>query len=207
MVVEIAAIVDANGYSGVLNEPGTVIVYRRSGGVWGIDRSMEVSLDLSNGLREMRRKMAGILQFLNGCTVFAARSAGGALYFELEKAGCSVWEISGKPADFLEIVLEDEEKERGAAESRAATAMPAPEERTAGTFFISIREIQGKRPELTSKQILQQFVTDGNFKVLEIQCSHVPPWIEVEASKRGYILEAEKTGQNEVMVVLKNGAR
>jgi Fe-only nitrogenase accessory protein AnfO len=202
MVAEIAAMVDGDGCSGVLNEPGTVIVYRRSGGVWEIDRSMEVSLDRSNGLREMRRKMADILQFLNGCRIFAARAAGGALYFELEKAGCSVWEISGKPADFLDVVLDDEEKERIAAQSPGVAGIPAPHERAPGTFFISIREIQGKSPEISSKQILQQFIAEGNFSVLEIQCDHVPPWIEVEAEKRDYSIEAEKIGQNDLMVRL-----
>jgi len=202
MVVEIAAIVGADGYSGVLNEPGQVVVYRHVRGAWEIDRTMDVSLDRSRNLREMRQKMGEILQFLSGCRVFVARSAGGALYFELEKAGCNVWEITGKPVDFLDIVLEDEEKERIAAQSQSVAGIPAPCEKAPGVFFISIKEIQGKSPEISSKQILQQFVADGNFSVLEIQCDHVPPWIEVEAEKRVYVIDAEKNGMNEVMVRL-----
>jgi len=202
MVVEIAAIVGADGYSGVLNEPGQVVVYRHLRGAWGIDRAMEVSLDQSNGLREMRQKMGEILQFLGSCRIFVARSAGGALYFELEKAGCNVWEITGRPVDFLDIVLEDEEKEKIATQSQSMTGIPAPCEKAPGVFFISIKEIQGKAPEISSKQILQRFVAEGNFSVLEIQCDHVPPWIEVEAEKRGYSIETEKIGMNDVMVRL-----
>jgi Fe-only nitrogenase accessory protein AnfO len=207
MVAEIAAMVGADGNSSVLNEPGTVVVYRRAGNLWEVDREMMLSLDQSGGLREMRRKMGDVISFLNGCTIFVARTASGALYFELEKAGCSVWEISGKPADFLDIVLEDEEKEKVAADAKASAAMPAPQEKTPGSYFISLKEVQGKRPELTSKQILQQFVTEGHFDVLEMLCDHVPPWIEMEAVKRGYTLDTEQTGPHEVMVrLMKNAA-
>ncbi|MDK2973677.1 MAG: hypothetical protein PWP08_48 [Methanofollis sp.] len=205
MVVEIAAIVDENGCSGVLNEPGQVVVYRHVQGAWEIDRAMEVSLDRSRNLREMRLKMGEILQFMNECRIFVARAAGGALYFELEKAGCSIWEIAGNPVDALDIVLEDEEKERVervAAQSQGTTGIPTPCEQAPGVFFISIREAQGKAPEISSKQILQRFVAEGNFSVLEILCDHVPPWIEMEARKRNYAMMTEKTGQNEVMVRL-----
>lgn len=206
MVVEIAAIVNADGCSGILNEPGKVVVYRRVGDLWEIDREMELSFDRSSNLREMRRKMSDLIGFMDECKIFTASAATGALYFELEKAGCSVWEITGKPADFLDIVLEDEEKEQVAAEVKATAVIPAPQEKEPGSFYISIKEAQGNRPELTSKQILQQFVAEGQFDVLEMQCDHVPPWIEMEAAKKGYALDTEQTGPHEVMVRLTNRA-
>lgn len=202
MAVEIATIVDDEGRSSALNEPGLVLVYRRFEGEWEIDREMEVSITRSGGLQEMRAKMSEILQFLGECRILVARAAGGALFYELEKAGFSVWEISGKPADFLDVVLEDDEKDKVAAKSQAPIVMPAPQEIGQGKFFISIREIQGKIPGITSKQILSRFVTGGKFDMLEILCDHVPPWIEIEAERRGFTIEAEKNGPNEVLVRL-----
>ncbi len=202
MVAEIAAMVDANGYSGILNEPGEVVVYRRDRRGWDVTRRMAVSLDQCMNLHEMRLKMADILAFMDGCTTFVAKAAGGALSFELEKGGCSVWETTGLPSEFLDSVLEDEEKERIAASTAAAPEIPRPCETAPGRYFISIKDIQGKNPELTSKHILQQFVTEGDFSVLEILCDHVPPWIEIEAEQKGYGIEAEKYSQDEVLVRL-----
>ena len=93
---EIAAILGKNGCSSTLSEPGTVVVYQRQGCSFEPVREMAFALDQEKGLKELRAKMAELIVFLNGCKIFVARSASGALYFELEKAGFSVWEISGK---------------------------------------------------------------------------------------------------------------
>ncbi len=200
---EIAAILGKDGCSCTLSEPGTVVVYRKQGCSFEPLREMAFALDQDKGLRKLRPKMAELIRFLNGCTIFVARSASGALYFELEKAGFSVWEIPGKPADFLAIILEDEEKERVAAQAARGTGIPAPAERAPGSFFISIREIQGRSPAFSSKQVLQQFIRQGQFRELEIICDHVPPWIEMDAECRGFSLRSEKLGPNECRVRLR----
>ena len=58
----------------------------------------------------------------------------------------------------------------------------------------------------SSKQVLQQFIQSGGFLVLEIVCSHVPPWIEVEAERRGYTLETEQIEKDSVKVRLTTNA-
>ncbi|PKL70275.1 MAG: nitrogenase [Methanomicrobiales archaeon HGW-Methanomicrobiales-1] len=199
---EIAAILGKDGCSSTLSEPGTVVVYQRQGCSFEPVREMAFALDKDKGLKELRAKMAELIEFLNGCKIFVARSASGALYFELEKAGFSIWEITGKPADFLAIVLEDEEKERVAAQVTGVAGIPAPAERAPGSFFISIKEVQGKSPAISSKQVLQQFIREGQFRELEIICDHVPPWIEMDAACRGFSLSSEKLGPNEVRLRL-----
>jgi Fe-only nitrogenase accessory protein AnfO len=199
---EIAAILDKDGCSSTLSEPGMVVVYQRQGCVFEPVREMAFALDRDKGLKKLREKMAEFIQFLDGCTIFVARSASGALYFELEKAGFSIWEISGKPSDFLAIILEDEEKERVAAQVVGVTGIPAPAERAPGSFFLSIKEIQGRSPAISSKQVLQQFIREGQFRELEIICDHIPLWIEMDAECRGFSLRSEKLGPNECSVRL-----
>ena len=80
--------------------------------------------------------------------------------------------------------------------------VPVPLEDTPGNFFISIKETQGKRPELSSKQILQSFIRKGSFASLEIVCDHVPPWIEMESRTVGFKIETERQGPNEVHLKL-----
>lgn len=201
---EIAVLLGESGSTVALGSSGNVVVFRRNVGVWEPSRSLRVSLDHTKGLKELRRQMEDLVKFLESCRIFVAKSASGALYYELEKARCSVWEIDGKPEGFLDQVLRDETKLE--IEEAPPAPVPAPDEKNPGHFTISIKGLQGKRPDLTSKQVLQVFVQAGRFATLEITCDHVPPWIEMEAGQRKYVIETEKTGRNEYLVRLRNPA-
>ncbi|KUK63654.1 Fe-only nitrogenase accessory AnfO family protein [Methanoculleus sp.] len=202
-VGEVAVLLDADGFSGRFSEPGKIVVYRKCGPSFTAEREMEFALDPDEGLAELRSRMDELLQFLGPCRIFVAKSASGAVYFELEKAGCSVWEVSGRPDEFLDSVLKGEEE----AESAAAPAVeiPVPVEVSPGNYFISIKEVQGKAPFVSSKQVLQEFICRAGFDALEVVCDHVPPWIEMEAERRGYAMETEPHGKNEVHVRLARG--
>ncbi len=200
-VGEIAVLLDADGFSGRFTEPGKVVVYRRCGPSFTAEREMELAFNRSRGLAELRSRMSELLQFLGPCKVFVAESASGAVYFELEKAGCSVWEVPGRPVEFLDGVLKGEEEAESAAAAETVE-IPVPVEVSPGRFFVSIKEVQGKTPLVSSKQVLQEFICRAGFDALEVVCDHVPPWIEVEAQRRGYATETEPRGKNEVHVRL-----
>jgi Fe-only nitrogenase accessory protein AnfO len=197
---EIAVFTGADGTSASLDEPGKVVVYRRAQGTWEQDRERDFSIGQVGTMRELRLKINEMLQFVYRCRVFVARSATGVPYFELEKAGCSVWECEGWPTDFLEHVWTEEERERTAEPAPAVPDVPVPEETTPGNFLVNIRDIQGNSADVTSKQILRQFIAGGGFRSLAIICSHVPPWIEVEALHRGFGFEAEQLDRHEYRV-------
>lgn len=205
-VQEIAAIIGEDGGSIPLSEPGTVVVYRRVRGRWEKDREMVFAIEPARGLRELRKKVEELRALLRDCRVFVAKSASGALFFELEKARFSVWEIAGTPEEFLDSVWRDEKAEQMQVLPPEAS-IPAPTETSPGHFTISIKEIQGKRPEVSSKQVLQEFVRRGAFAELDILCDHLPPWIEVDAQRCGYEVETEQIGKNEVNVRLTKNAR
>ena len=206
MAEEIAVILGDDGSSSSLNEPGTIVVFARTEGTWKKDREMPLVLDPAKGIKDMREKMAELIGFLGPCRIVVTTSASGAPYFELERARCVIWEISGKPQEFLNQVWAEEEKESAKEQSPAlvtgTSKIPVPQEKTPGTFCISIKEVQGKRPDISSKQVLQQFIQRGGFLVLDITCTHVPPWIEVEAEHRGYTLETEQVDKETVKVRL-----
>jgi Fe-only nitrogenase accessory protein AnfO len=205
-ISEIAVLLGSDGRTVPLNEPGTLVVFRRERRIWLRNRVQEVSLDPAAGLAGMRKTVAALAGFLGSCKTIVAKSASGALFFELEKARCSVWEIAGAPYEFLDQVWHDEkeEQELAAHPLSAGADIPAPLEISPGKFSISIKEIQGKRPELSSKQVLRPFVRQGGFVELEIVCDHVPPWIETEAEQQGYRLQTERIALNEMKVVLRN---
>ena len=206
-IQEIAAIIGPDGASIPLSEPGTVVVYRRVRGNWEKDREMAFAIEPARGLRDLRNKVEELKALLRDCRVFVAKSASGALFFELEKARFSVWEISGTPAEFLESVWRDEKAEQTAAAHPPDAGIPAPTETSPGHFTISIKEIQGKRPEVSSKQVLQDFVRRGAFTQLDVVCDHLPPWIEVDATRCGYEIATEQIRKNEIKVRLTKSAR
>jgi len=206
-IQEIAAILGTDGASIPLSEPGMVAVYRKVRGTWEKDREMVFAIEPAGGLRDLRNKVEELKILLRDCRVFVAKSASGALFFELEKARFSVWEIGGTPAEFLDRVWMDEKTEQTAASLPLDTGIPAPIETSPGNFTISIREIQGKRPEISSKQVLQDFVRKGAFTQLDILCDHLPPWMEIDATRCDYEIETEQIRNNEIRVRLKKNTR
>lgn len=201
-IAEIAVFLGEDDRTIPMNEAGTIVVFRREQGMWAKARETAFALDPAHGLRELRQDVHGLIAFLSDCRVLVAKSANGAMYFELEKARCSIWEITGAPAEFLDEVWRDETVGQEVQTVPAGADIPSPLELSPGKFYLSIKEIQGKRPEVSSKQVLQQFMREGQFRELEIICDHVPPWIEMDAEYRGYSLDTEKTGPDKVLVRL-----
>lgn len=203
-ISEIAVMAGSDGRTVPLNEPGTVIVYRWNRGAWQEVRTLPFALDEESGLAGLRRKMTELNNFLGGCRTFVTASACGAVFFELEKAGCTVWVVPGSPEDFLDAIRRDvtADLEEDFLLS-AGDSIPAPVEIAFGRFTISIKEIQGNHPEVSSRMVLQEFIRTGAFIELEIVCDHVPPWIEVEAERLGIAIETGYSGPHEMRVVLK----
>ena len=204
---EIAVITGSDGQTVPLSEPGTVVVYRRERGTWVVERRLVFALDTDGGLAGLRRRMGELIAFLGACRTFVARSASGAFFFELEKAECQVFECSGSPAEFLDVVwMEAKEALEEKSPLPAGADIPAPLEIAPGKYYISIRDIQGKRPEVSSKQVLRSFVHAGAFSELEIICDHMPPWIEIDAERLGYVLSSERTGIHDLKVLVRRPA-
>ena len=200
MAREIAVLTDLDGKSTSLLTPGKVTIYRKFLKEWSKEREMPFFLEQERGLADMRRQMRQLIAFLDGCTVFVALSVVGVPYYELEKAGVSVWEFEGAPDEFLDYV--NVQEENSGKEPPKLIVVPKAEERSPGSLFISIKEIQETDIGITSKQALLQVVRQGKFRELEVVCAHVPPWLELEALEQGYGMLAEKLDSGGFRVIL-----
>jgi Fe-only nitrogenase accessory protein AnfO len=206
-VSEIAVMIGCDGRTVPISEPGTFVVYRRVRGTWLTERRLQFALEAPGGLAGLRTRTGELIAFLGTCRTLVAQSASGALFFGLEKAGFSVYEIAGTPAEFLNTVWRDaKEEQESKVPLQAGADIPVPLEIAPGKFYISIREIQGKRPEVSSKQVLRSFVHNGAFAELEIVCDHVPPWLDMDAERLGYDLTSERTGIDDLKVLLRKPA-
>jgi Fe-only nitrogenase accessory protein AnfO len=197
---EIAVFIDGEGSSASLLAAGKIIVYRKNKGSWQAMREMDFTLQ-QRGIREMRRQMAEVITFLDGCGVFVAQAVSGVPYFELEKAQLAIWEFSGQPRDFLDYVSAQEEAKQEVMPQLAV--VPAAEEREPGAWFISIKEIQETDRGVTSKQVLLPIIRKKNFNQLEVLCNHIPPWLELELLGTGLSVAAEKIDAHSYRVMIK----
>ena len=201
MIPKIAVMLGNDGGTTTLTGPGDVIVYSKVHCSWEPVGNMPFSLDQSHGLAQIRKRMGDLVTFLGDCKILVSRAASGAIFFELEKAACTVWEISGKPEEFLDEVWREEESQECHL-SGETIDIPVPVEIAPGVYYVSIKDIQGKRPEISSKQMLQKFIRKGEYQKIEVICDHVPPWIALESTCCGFTMESTQIGPREVKVVL-----
>lgn len=200
MVTEIGVYLDAHGQTAFLHQRGRLVVYGKQQKKWHSLREISLALNQSGGLSGLRRQVVILLDFLGDCKVFVARSVTGLPYYELEKARCSVWELEGRPQDFLEYVLAEEIQAREPKNDGPRPIPLEPQEVSPGCYAISLKEIQARHAGVTSKQVLLPFLRRGKFSALEITCSHVPPWLEAELTGGCLSGRVELLDQGEVRI-------
>lgn len=200
MPKEIAVYVNNKGETVSLYDQGNLRIYNRSQGKWALLREKEFFLRDSFVMRDLRNRMGEVVTFLDSCKTFVGLAVTGIPYFELEKAGCSVWEFQGDPLNFLDYVLEKEEAEEQSSQKDRVVLTPV--ETFPGCFRISLKDIQEGNTGLTSKQVLMPFVRSGKFYQLEVICNHIPPWLEGEIQLGNLESRSEVIGKNEIKLVI-----
>jgi Fe-only nitrogenase accessory protein AnfO len=201
MARDIAVFLGSNGNTTGLEEHGKVVLYRRQQGKWRATDSLPFQLERSEGMAGVRRQVNTIIQWLGRCRIFVALNVTGLLYKELEQVGFSIWEFDGRPVDFLEYVLVQEEMAARRIESDKAVA-PAIEETGPGCFRVSLKDIQQNGSGLTSKQILQPLLS-GNYYRVEVLCSHIPPWLEAERISGRFEYKENRTAEGIELIIQK----
>lgn len=179
--MEVAVFVGPGGVTAPMQEPGVIQVYQYTCGIWDLCRSMPFHLNSSRGLSEMRAYMKTVLNFLGECRLFAGLAVTGLPFFEMEKAGFTIWETTGTPREVLDSILEGEFETAEAVDTEASPALvavPQHRETSPGYYSISLKEIQDCSGRVTSKQVLIPLLQNLDFYELEVTCSHVPPWLE-----------------------------
>jgi Fe-only nitrogenase accessory protein AnfO len=202
MAFDIAVYLGEKGETTSLNNPGKLVVYRKRQGRWKACREKEFTTDPVEGMSGLRRMMGEVLEVMGECMIFVGHTVTGIPYFELEKANCMVWEMQGKPGEFLDIILDREEQEQRREEKGSLLVIPEPVEVGEGRYRVSIKEIQGCGGGITSKQVLQPFLRRGEFYELEVACSHVPPWLEAEFTAGSLNGEVSSSTPGEIKLVV-----
>lgn len=203
MAQEIAVFIGADGRTATLYEPGKIVVFTKWSQKWQLAREQALSLAGDRDLRGMRQKMSEILAFLGDCKIFVGQSVTGLPYFELEKGQVSVWEFEGVPVDFLDYVGDKEEASKvNLLKQTERASVPTPIDLGNGCYRISIQDIQKTNSGMTSKQVLLPFLSRKSFYQLEVLCSHLPPWLEMELENNQFVGVVEKLAANQIKVLI-----
>lgn len=199
---EIAVFRGKDGMVATLSEPGMVTVFCRRQQMWEAVREQEFNLETVGGLRQLRHVLADLVTFIGGCRIFVAQTVAGVPYYELEKAGMSIWEVTGNPNLMLDDIWDKDQALCTAESSESEVSPPALVENAPGCYTMSIKELQEKDGGMTSKQALQPLLRRGDFTKLEVLCNHVPPWLEGDLQTGGLKWVVEKLSEKHVRVII-----
>ncbi len=203
---QIGMLIGKDGMTMSLEGECRLSIVQKNIGQWREIRSLTLVIDKTHGLKRLRQSIQTIIDFLGDCRIFVGESVTGVLFYELEKIKCSVWEMSGFADDFLDEILAKEEENQhptAAAEKRPIEPfIPKLNDLGGGRYQISIKEIQESGSGITSKQVLAPILRSCNFAELQIDCTHIPPWIECEFISGTLQGKIEKLGLNKTEVII-----
>ncbi|CFX69924.1 Nitrogenase iron-iron, accessory protein AnfO [Syntrophomonas zehnderi OL-4] len=199
--MEIAVLIGADGTAAPIQTAEEIQVFKYDGFSWELSRRMLYNLQAIQGLKAMREYMDRIISFLNGCRILAGSAVVGLPFYELEKAGFTVWEMTGHPADIIAHIMAAETQTEVPRQLNDPS-IPEAAETSHGCYSISLKDIQNRNTKITSKQILFPLLKNEQVRNLEIICSHIPPWLEIKLISGELEGTIEKITSNEFRVTI-----
>ncbi len=175
--MKIAVFLGKDNNTASIYDVGIINVYDNENGYWHILKTIDFKLSNTGKFNIIRENIISIANSLKGCKVFIGKEVTGLLFNVLENKGFNIWEMEGKPEQFLDYVYYKEKEELNKEEKNEVIPFPIKKSEN-GCYFINLKKAQENNKGISSKQILIPFLKNTPFYELEIQCSHVPGWFE-----------------------------
>lgn len=212
---EIAVLENYNGETASFSESGLVKIYVKQSDRWKVKDEIIFSLCKIENINLLREKIISMVKSLGECKIFIGRKIGGIPYSILERFGVNSWEISGRPGEFLNYVIEKEEDEQRKSLEHSSqceekcshcedncVCNPIETEQQ-GHYFLDLIKVQQQNPSITTKQILIPFFKKQDFSQLIIKCSHVPKWFERGLTDFNLEWDVQLKEQGQLNVIVK----
>lgn len=201
---EIAVISTENQQLCPLTEMTTIVVYKKSQGIWQERKVFPFSLRQGKNMDELRNDIRNLITKLPDCRIIAGKSIQGLAYQVFNRMGFHIFEISRLSGDILDGISLDADSATKAPEKSELPKVSA--QKTArqigeGIFYLDLIELQTSYPEISSKKALQPILAAPDFKKIDVLCSHIPLWLETPAYKKAFSLRTKKYGQNLLLSV------
>jgi hypothetical protein len=172
----------------------TAIVFEKEDALWAEKDKRYVNVLAEGDVAAVREKIIVLADYLGDCQIAAGPDISGILFRELDKRGFSVFETSDVSPDTLDGILNDIQEALTPDESATAVPTLPVETGLPGVYALDLIRLQEAFPELTSRQVLGDFL-ETPFLELQLTCTHVPPWLvsgpyEISAAKDGMAIRA-----------------
>jgi hypothetical protein len=175
------------------------IVFHKDNGSWLRKKENYVNITHESGIESVREEIKKLIECLGGCRVAVGSQLSGVLYRELDNSGFSIFEAQDFSPETLDGILRDLEEERKKDVITAMTPKCPVETETPGVFYLDLLGLREAFPEMSSKQVLREFLETTPFYELRLRCAHVPPWLE-----GGLYAITTETGGDGVMAVIRH---
>ncbi|MDP4177339.1 MAG: Fe-only nitrogenase accessory protein AnfO [Bacillota bacterium] len=193
---QIAVFVGVDGETALINNTDKINVYEKINEKWIIKKQIPFCIIQSEKSISIRENFIKIVDELEACRLLVGKQVSGLVYNVFDKSGFNIWEIEGKPEEFLDYIIQKEE-EISNEESQKNTVENPIKNKDNGYYYVNLKKYQESNTGITSKQILLSFLKNETFYELEIICSHIPPWFEREFQKLSLKVDVETLGLNE----------
>jgi Fe-only nitrogenase accessory protein AnfO len=192
--MQIAVLVDKEGNVTSFEKGGNIEVYDVSESGSHLMRHREYISVADKGAAAIRSSLTELNEWLSECRVVVSDGLKGIYFMMLEGLGFNLWEMTGKPLEFLDYIYRGEAAEQEKANQPEKKYAPLDKGR--GVFFIDLENVQREDSIVSSKEVLLPFLQKEDFKKLEVKCGHVPRWFDSELAplKLRAIVEKQEKG-------------
>lgn len=202
---KIAVLIDKNDETTTFGKGATVEVFVKEGGEWEAIQKIEVVLEDSMGVAEVRQEAARIAKALGDCRLIVGKKVYGMAYNVFEAMKFAIWEIEGRPETFLDEIVEAEEAyvlQETNKENEKLNEESYIKKISEGHYLIDLLHMQSLDRSISSKQAIIPFLEKQSFERLDIVCTHIPPWIETQTEKYAVRMKIEEIDNGNYNVML-----
>jgi len=192
----IAVVMNLYGHADSFFKESHISVYKKQVRGWLTVNEIPAQIDFSKDIFLVREELSDLITQLGDCKIIVGRTISGLAYQMFDKKGFHIFEVEQFTPAILDKILSDVDRETisdGNAACPVETDVP-------GVYFLDLITLQNQNPEISSKMILQPFLTNIPFLQLNIVCGHLPPWMESFIAKKGMKMIAEEPLNGKVYV-------
>ena len=190
--MKIAVVENNNQKTSSIFEPGFVAIYEEDGGEWKVLNRFENKVCNAKGIAAVRMAVGDTVKQLDDVKIVVASEIPGIAFGTFQAAGFEIFLVENSALDVLDSVKKEmlevieERKEKPQKFDIMQFLEPGMNK---GDFCLNMEEILSKNPELTSKKILIPYLKNGEFNRLDVICSHIPKWFNIDLGVLGFEYE------------------
>lgn len=153
-------------------------VYFKANEKWNIEKEVGIECSKLKSINDIRQYFLSLAKSINNCKIVVVNKAMGIPYNVFYGLDYSIWELDGDIKSHLDNIIKKEleninkimEKDKEQYYTKISE----------GSYVVDLIELQIKNPEISSKKAIRPILKEEDFKILQVKCYHIPPWIKCE---------------------------